>query len=85
MHCIKYENICHEKQLPWSHLKYVCPVYPQVKVQPAKQSFAYPLGQPVRAAAKYPARPEFYPVKVLPDRHMYSKHFLCCSSWSWLG
>ena len=52
-------------------LKCVCPIYPQVKVQPpAKQSFAYPLGQPVRAAAKYPARPEFYPVKVLPDRHM---------------
>ena len=46
-----------------------------MKVQPAKQSFAYPLGQPVRAAAKYPARPEFYPVKVLPDRHMYSKTF----------
>ena len=32
---------------------------------PPRASFAYPLGQPVRAAAKFPARPEFYPVQVL--------------------
>ena len=50
--------------------------FPQVKVQQAKPpraSFAYPLGQPVRAAAKYPAGPEFYPIKVLLPDHTFQR------------